>query len=75
MIVRNEGSIPTSELELSNEPQEVMTYPGPKPSTWAMIGHIPVVHCGSGVSVLPFPEQTHPCRLLDELVGVKTSGV
>jgi hypothetical protein len=73
MIVRNEGSIPTSELELSKESLE-LTLAGPKPSTWAMIGHPPVVHCGSGVSVLPLPEQSHPCWLLDELVGVKPSG-
>jgi len=47
MIVRNEGSIPTSELELSKDPLDVMTLAGPKPSTWTMIGHRPVVHCGS----------------------------
>jgi len=74
MIVRNEGSIPTSELELSKDPLDVMTLAGPKPSTWTMIGHRPVVHCGSGVSVLPLPEQSHPCWLLDELVGVKSAG-
>jgi hypothetical protein len=74
MIVRNEGSIPASELELSKEPLDVMTLVGPKPSTWALIGHRPVVHCGSGVSVLPLPEQSHPCWLLDELVGVKSAG-
>jgi hypothetical protein len=73
MIVRNEGSIPTSELELSKESLE-LTLAGPKSSTWAMIGHPPVVHCGSGVSVLPLPEQSHSCWLLDELVGVKPSG-
>ena len=73
MIVRNEGSIPTSEPELSKEPLD-QTLAGPKPSTWAMIGHRPVVHCGSGVSVLPLPEQSHPCWLLAELVGVKSAG-
>jgi hypothetical protein len=73
MIVRNEGSIPTSDLELSKESLE-LTLAGPKQSTWAMIGHPPLVHCGSGVSVLPLPEQSHPCWLLDELVGVKSVG-
>ena len=76
MIVRNEGTtFPVSELELAGEPLDVMTLSGPKPSTWAMIGHPPVLHCGSGVSILPLPEQAYPCGLLDELVGVKTVGV
>ena len=75
MIVRNEGTTPVSELELSKEPQEVMTLCGPKPSTWAMIGHVPVLRCGSGVSILPLPEQAYPSCELDELVGVKTVGV
>jgi hypothetical protein len=75
MIVRNEGTtFAVSELELPQEPLE-MTLSGPKPSTWAMIGHPPVLHCGSGVSILPLPEQASPRWLLDELVGVKTAGV
>jgi hypothetical protein len=75
MIVRNEGAtIPMSELELPREPLEVMTLAGPGHWTWAMIGHRPVLHCTSGVSILPLPEQTYPCWLLDELVGLKTVG-
>ena len=67
MIVRNEGStFPVSELELPTESLEEMSFAGPKPSTWAMIGHPPVVHCSSGVSVLPLPEQTCRCGMLDE---------
>ena len=76
MIVRNEGAtFPLSELELPREPLDVMTLAGPKATTWAMIGHRPVVHCGSGVSVLPLPEQFYPSWPLDELVGVKTLAV
>lgn len=72
MIVHNEGTTrPFSELE--HEPLDVTTLAGPKPSTWAMIGHRPVLHCGSGVSVLPVPEQSCPCWVMDdEMVGLKT---
>jgi len=76
MIVHNEGAAPAiSELELPREPLDTMTLAGPKPSTWAMIGHRPVLHCGSGVSVLPLPEQTYPCWVMDELVGLKAVSV
>jgi hypothetical protein len=76
MIVRNEGTMfSLSELEHPKEPLDVMTLAGPKATTWAMIGHRPVLHCGSGVSVLPLPEQSYPCWPMDELVGVKTVGV
>jgi hypothetical protein len=70
MIVHNEGTTqPISELEHPKEPLDVMTLAGPKATTWAMIGHRPVLHCGSGVSVLPVPEQAYPCMMVDELVG------
>jgi hypothetical protein len=73
MIIRHEGATrPTSELELPQEPLDVMTLAGPRRSTWAMIGHRPVLHCSSGVSVLPVPEQIYPCWMVDELVGPKT---
>ena len=71
MIVHNEGAARSiSELEHPKEPLDVMTLAGPKPSAWAMIGHRPVLHCGSGVSVLPVPEQC--CWVMDEMVGVMT---
>ena len=76
MIVRNEGATRAiSELELPREPLDVMELAGPKASNWAMIGHRPVLHCRSGVSVLPVPEQTYPCWMLDELVGLKTGSI
>lgn len=69
MIVRNEGAtLPISELELPKEPLDVMTLSGSKPATWAMIGHRPMMHCGSGVSVLPLPEQAYPSAFADELL-------
>jgi hypothetical protein len=75
MIVHNEGTTrPISELENPTEPLDVVTLGGPKPSTWAMIGHVPVLHCGSGVSVLPLPEQSYPW-VMDETVGLKTVSV
>ena len=76
MIVHNEGAAHSiSELEHPKEPLDVMTLAGRKPSTWAMIGHRPVLHCNSGVSVLPLPEQTYPCWVMDEMVGFKTMSV
>jgi len=76
MIVHNEGAAHSiSELEHPREPLDVMTLGGPKASTWAMIGHPPVLHCGSGVSVLPLPEQTYLCGVMDELVGFKTGSL
>lgn len=76
MIVRmDEGAtLPHSELELPREPLDAVSIAGPKPSTWVMVGHRPVSHCSSGISILPLAEQAYPSWLQDELVDLKTVG-
>lgn len=74
MILRHEGA-PLTEPELPKEAMDPLSIAGSRPSTWAMVGHRPVNHCSSGVSVLPLPEHAYPSWQLDELVSLRAVGV
>lgn len=77
MILRHDGSfltVPLSEVELPKEPSDAVSLAGARPLASAMVGHRPVLMCGSGESTLPLAEQSYPVWLLDELVALKAVG-
>ena len=78
MILRYEGAtltFPLGESELQKEPQEALSLAGARPFASAMMGHRPVLHCGSGAAAHPDPDTAYPAWEMDELLSLKAVGV
>jgi len=76
-MLRHEGAaltLPLVDVELSKEPLDASSMAGPRPASWAMVGHRPVLHCDSGGSMLPPVEQGYPSWQEDELLEHKVVG-
>ena len=77
MILRYEGAtltFPLGEPDLMTEPAEALSMAGARPFASAMVGHRPVLHCGSGATAHPDPETAYPAWEMEELLALKAVG-
>ena len=77
MILRFEGStltFPVGEPDLPTEPPDALSLAGARPFASAMVGHRPVLHCGSGAAAHPAPETSYPVWEMEELLALKAVG-
>ena len=78
MILRFEGStltFPAGEPDLPTESPDSLSLAGPRPYASAMVGHRPVLHCGSGAAAYPDPDSAYPAWEMEELLSLKAVGV
>ena len=78
MILRFEGAtlmFPLGEPDLPTEPSDAFSLTGARPFASAMVGHRPVLHCGSGAAAYPDPDSAYPAWEMEELLSLKAVGV
>jgi hypothetical protein len=78
MILRYEGAtltFPLGEPDLTKEPADQLSLAGARPFISAMVGHRPVLHCGSGAAAHPDPDTAYPAWEMEELLALKAVGV